>query len=88
MGHTFHKCFVYIDSFDWSAPERQYIGFKKQDLREYIKKHPMPPNSYYTSTKELVDEMLNCHGVITLQVKETDEKAFIEWYEGLIAYGR
>ncbi len=88
MGHYFHKCWIYIDSSQWMAPEREFLGLKRTDMKEYIRKHPMPPNSLFNTTTECMNDLLYNTGIITVSVKEKDESDFVRWYEGLIGYGK
>jgi hypothetical protein len=77
-----------MDKYSWTAPELEFIGFKRQDLEEYIQKYPMPPNSYYDTAEIVKQLLLTVHGAMTLEIKENKEVAFIEWLEGLLAYGQ
>ena len=82
MGSSFQKFYVYISSFDWDAPLREYMGFEEPKVREFIEKNPMPLNNHWESADDVVNELCTSTGILTLPSDTSDE--MLRWFEYLI----
>lgn len=83
MGHEFHKCLVYMDMSNWTAPELDYIRNDKL-FSKYVKKNPMPKNNTYDNEEQLEMSIMNSGGILTLDV-DADENIVL-YLEDLIDY--
>jgi len=83
MRHGLMKLWVYMNTSDWIAPEREYLDFDEPAIRRYIEEHPIPENKDFKTADDIVYELCHCTGLIALSPKFSDE--FVEWYDDLIS---
>jgi len=85
MGLRFKKCNIYMDSTNWTVPDREYLDLNKEKMQEYIKTHPMPKNNTYSfgNPQEAIDDITESQGAIIIDFDESQE--FINWLEGLLS---
>jgi len=53
-----------------------------EEIKEYIKEHPMPKSVVYKSVDELIEDIENADGIITVADNETEE--FKSWFIELV----
>jgi len=61
------------------------MGLKEafiNEVRQYIKEHPMPKSAIYKSATELIEHLENADGIISVANTETEE--FKSWFIELV----
>ena len=53
-----------------------------EEIKEYIKEHLMPPSVVYKNADELIEDIENADGIITVADNETEE--FKSWFIELV----
>ena len=53
-----------------------------EEIKEYIKEHPMPSSVVYKNADELIEDIENADGIITIADNENEE--FKSWFLELI----
>ena len=53
-----------------------------EEIKEYIKEHPMPKSVVYKNADELIEDIENADGIITVANNETEE--FKSWFIELV----
>jgi len=72
---------VVYESVTYEAINPQYLGITKEELEDYLKKHPMPKDPAY-SEKDLMGDLLYSSGMYTLP--EDIKEETIEYIEELL----
>jgi len=86
MGHEFRKCWIFLDTTNWVAPEREYFiscKFDDERVQTWIKEHPIPINTLFSNEEEAFRDLTESTGAISVQAGEGDD--FIDWYGGFIS---
>ena len=68
------KCYVFYQSCNGEGFNAGEAGIKEQQVRDYLKKYPMPKDNNY-SEEDLVGDISNSGGIYTLDEKAKPETA-------------
>ncbi len=82
MGRCFEKVWLFMYTSTWDCPQREYMGFVEEEIRDYIAENPMPENTHFKDVDEVVRELCQSTGIITLDPETPYE--FVSWYQELI----
>ena len=67
------------DSFNCEFVNPEYLGIKKERIKEYIKENPFPKSDMY-SEKEMINDIVQSSG--SLLISGTEEQA--DWVADMI----
>ena len=85
MGRYMKKCYIYFSTFNWTAPEREYLDWNKDQMIEFNKTFPMPENNLYGTAEEVIASLITGTGAIVFDIDVGED--FIEWIDYLIDEG-
>ena len=74
MGVRARKGWYLYHSVTCEAVEPEYLGISEEQIRKYLKEHPMPEDPAY-SVEEMVSDITNSTGALTLPDETRDETA-------------
>ena len=78
MSRSLKLCYVFIDTFDYSTPDREYLDHKDlNELKDWISNNPLPKNEIYEDIKEVYDDLTKSSGIITFESKTNIE--LVNW---------
>ena len=64
MSIQIRKWYVPIQSITGNVIEPEYMDWKKDDIEEYLKEHPMPEDKNY-SKEDLMSDLTDSSGSLT-----------------------
>jgi len=65
MGIKVDRFWVVYESTTMQAIDPDYLTISEEDIREYMKKHPIPDDPHY-STQDLIWDLTQSAGMLTL----------------------
>jgi hypothetical protein len=71
-GIEIQKTYVAIHRTTGQAIEPEYMGWKKEDIEEYLKQHPLPDDENY-SKEDLINDLTQSGGALTFSLDLKDE---------------
>jgi len=74
MGVRARKGWYLYHSVTCEAVEPEYLCITEEQIREYLKEHPMPEDSAY-SAEEMISDITNSTGALTLPDETKEETA-------------
>ena len=74
MGVRARKGWYLYHSVTSEAVEPEYLGITEEQIREYLKEHPMPEDPEY-SAEEMIGDITHSSGSLTLPDETKEETA-------------
>ena len=79
MGLKYFVAPIYTSA--WS--EYIWENLREEEVKEFIKRKPMPKNTLYKNEEEFLKDVKHGHGIIIFPIEEfmkEENKEFFEWF--------
>ena len=75
---------VVLNTVTWEPYYWENLRVDDDEFWEFVEENPMPKSKVYDDPEELLNDVKNAGGIVTLPCDENPE--FVEWFEDFVEY--